>query len=100
MEAIGQLYCPTHSVEEILETYLIGDNLWGGTSPSDMSIDTANSKEVMAGSHIKEQQTFKFQGSIQPALLNRISYKPHLDDLLQTLCTRFPGQFQGLEHTI
>ena len=45
-----------------------------------MFIATANSKEVMAGSHIMEQHTFKFHGSVQPELLNMTSYKPHVDD--------------------
>ena len=51
---------PTRSVEDILETHHIGDDLWGGTNPGDLSINIANSKEVMAGSHITEQHTFKF----------------------------------------
>ena len=32
------------------------DDFPGGTSPTDVSIDAANSKEVMVGSHIVEQQ--------------------------------------------
>ena len=48
-----------------------------------MSIDTANSKEVMADSHIMEQRTFKFRGFVQHKLLNVTSYKPHIDDLSQ-----------------
>ena len=27
------------------------DNFWGRTNPDDVSIDTANSKEMMVGSH-------------------------------------------------
>ena len=83
LEATGQLSQPTRSVEEILGTHPIGDDLWGGTNPSDVSIDTANSKEVMACSHITEQHTFKFRGSVQPELLNMTSYKPHADGLPQ-----------------
>ena len=59
------------------------DNFWGGTNPSDMFIDTANNKEVMAGNHTTEQHTFKFQGSVQPELLNMTPYKPHKYDLPQ-----------------
>ena len=59
------------------------DDFWGGTNPSDVSIDTANSKEIMAGSHITEQNTFEFRGSVQSELLNMTSYKPHEDDLSQ-----------------
>ena len=34
----------------------------------------------MAGSHITEQHTFKFLGSVQPELLNMTSYEPQADD--------------------
>ena len=37
----------------------------------------------MAASHITEQHTFKFRGSVQPELLNTTSYKPRKDDLPQ-----------------
>ena len=37
-----------------------GDDFGGGSNLSDVSIDTANSKEVMASSHITEEHTFKF----------------------------------------
>ena len=36
------------------------DDYWGGTNPGDISIDTANSKEMMAGSHITEQHMHKY----------------------------------------
>ena len=35
----------------------------------------------MTGSHIREQQTFKFQGFVRPELLNMTSYEPRKDDL-------------------
>ena len=60
LEATRQLSRPTHSVENILGAHSIGDDLWGRTNPRDVSIDTTNSKLVMAGSHIKEQHKFKF----------------------------------------
>ena len=60
-EATEQSSLPTRSIEEILGAHLIGDDIWGGTNPSDnVSIDTANSKEVMTGSHITEQHIFKY----------------------------------------
>ena len=33
------------------------DDFWGGTNPGDVSIDTTNSKNMMAGSHITELYT-------------------------------------------
>ena len=69
------------------------DDFLGGTNPSDVSIDTANSKEVMAGSHITEQHTFKFRGSVQPELLNMTSYKPHVDDSTQNYELDFLDNF-------
>ena len=60
LEANGQLFRPTRSVEEILGSHPMGvDNFWGGTNPSDVFIDTTNSKEIMAGSHITEHRTLK-----------------------------------------
>ena len=48
------------SVEDILGVQPIGDDIWGGTNPNYVSIDAANSKEVMKGSYITEYHTFKF----------------------------------------
>ena len=59
-EATEQLSLPTHSVKEILGAHIIGDDIWGETNPSDVSIDTANRKEVMTSSHITEQHIFKY----------------------------------------
>ena len=43
LEANEQLSHPSCSVEEILGAHPMGDdNFWGGTNPSDVSIDTAN----------------------------------------------------------
>ena len=42
----------TRSVEKILGAHPIDDDLLGQTNSSDVSIDTANSKEIMTGSHI------------------------------------------------
>ena len=59
-EATEQSSLPTRSIEDILGAHLIGDTIWGGTNQSNVSIDTANSKEVMTGSHITEQHIFKY----------------------------------------
>ena len=85
MEDNEQLSHPAHSVERILGAHPISDDdFWGGTNPSDVSIDIANSEEVMTGSCITEQRIFKFQGSVQPELLNMTPYKPHAYDLPQS----------------
>ena len=54
LETNGKLSCPARSVEEILGAYPINNDLWVRSNPSDVSIDIANSKEVMTGSHITE----------------------------------------------
>ena len=54
-ETNGQSSGPSRTVEDILEAHLISnDNFWVGINPGDMSIDTANSKEMIAGNHITE----------------------------------------------
>ena len=65
---------PTLSVENLLGAHSIDDSIWGDSNPCDVSVDTANSKEVMAGSHITKQRTFKFPGFFQRELLNVTSY--------------------------
>ena len=46
------------TVEEILGAHLMDDHdFWGNINPVDMSIDTTNSEEMMAGSHIIEFRT-------------------------------------------
>ena len=47
-----------HTVEDILGAHLVdNDDFWGNTNPTDVSIDTANSEEMMAGSHITKFHT-------------------------------------------
>jgi len=53
-EANKLSYRPTSSVEDLLGAHPIDDDIWDGTNLSEVSIDTANSKEVMTGSHITE----------------------------------------------
>ena len=58
LETNKQLSCPSRTVEKILEVHpMSDDDFLGGTNPGDVSIDTANSKEMMVGSHITEQNT-------------------------------------------
>ena len=45
------------TVEQILGTYPIDDYFWKSANPTDVSIDTVNSEEQMAGSHITKFHT-------------------------------------------
>ena len=48
---------PAQSAEDLLGAHPINDAIWGCTDPSNVSIDTTNSAEIMAGSHIRKEQT-------------------------------------------
>ena len=50
---------PSRTVEEVLGVHPIVDNFWDNTNPADMSFDTVNSEEQVAGSHITEFNTHK-----------------------------------------
>ena len=52
-----QLSRPTRSVEDILGAYFINDAIWGGSHPYDVSVDTANSEEVMHSKRIELYQS-------------------------------------------
>ena len=43
---------PSRMVDEILEVHPVNGDFWENTNPTDVSIDTVNSEEKMAGSHI------------------------------------------------
>ena len=47
----------SRTVEQILGAYPIDDDFWENTNPTDVSIDTVNSEEQMAGSHITKFHT-------------------------------------------
>jgi len=88
---------PSRTVEEILGVHTMNDdNFWDGTNPSDVSIDTANREEIMAGSHITEQHTLEYQGSVQPELLNMTSYKPLAYELPQNYQLDSPNNLKDL----
>ena len=55
----------------------------GGTNPGDMSIDTMNSKEMMAGRHITDLHTHEYKESFPPKLLNKVPIVPQACDLAQ-----------------
>ena len=52
----------------------------GGTNPSDVFIDTTNSKEIMAESHITELHTHKYKESFPPELLSKVPNASQLRD--------------------
>ena len=80
LEVTKQPSRPTQSVEDLSKAYSIDDAIWGGTSTCDVSVDIANSKEVMAGSHITEEHIFIFRRSDQHELLNVTAHEPRKDD--------------------
>ena len=71
-------------MEEILGAHPINDDdFWGGTNPSDVSIDTMNSKEMMAGSNITELHTHKYKEPVPPKLLNKVPNVSEMCDAIQ-----------------
>ena len=44
----------------------------GGTNLGDVSINTMNSKEMMAASHITELYTHNYKESVPPELLSKV----------------------------
>ena len=54
------------------------DDFLGNTNPTDVSIDTENSEEIMAGSHITKFHTSKQEEPITTELLNKASNVPKL----------------------
>ena len=74
-----QLFNSLHTVEEILRAHPMNDDdFWGNTSPTDVLIDTANSEEMMAGSHITELHTSKQEGRVTTELLNKVLNVPEV----------------------
>ena len=53
LEVVKHKFWPAQSIEKLLGAHHIDDAIWGHTDPSDVSIDTANSVEIMAGNHIR-----------------------------------------------
>ena len=59
------------------------DDFLGSTNPSDVSIDTTNSKEMMVGSYITELHTHKYEEPGSPELLNKVPNVPEVCDAVQ-----------------
>ena len=60
---------PSRTVDEILGAHPVNDDFWDNTNPTDVSIDTANSEEIMTGSHITKFHTHKHKESVTTKLL-------------------------------
>ena len=82
-EAAKQPSRPTRSVGNLLGAHSIDDAIWGDTDPCDVLIDTMNSAEIMASSHITEENTFTFRRSDQHKLLNIAANVPRKDGPLR-----------------
>ena len=53
------------------------------TNPTDVSIDAVNSEEMMAGSHITEFRTHKYEEPVTNELLNKVTNVPEVYDAVQ-----------------
>ena len=77
-----------HIVEEILGAHpMDNDCFWGNTNPTNLSINTANSEEMIAGNHSTEFHTPKQEEPVTTELLNKVSNVPEV--------TRKHGAGQG-----
>ena len=59
----------------------VDDAIWNHINPSDVSIDTANNAELIAGIHIMEGLTYAFERSDPYGLLDTTSHVSHEDDM-------------------
>ena len=57
------------------------DAIWSHTNPSDVSIDTVNSAEIIAGSHITEDSTYAFERLYPFGLIDTPSHVSDEDDM-------------------
>ena len=70
LETNQTLSCPSRTVDEILGSHPVTDDFWDNTNPTNVYIDTVNSKEKMAGSHITEFHTHEDE---QPVVMDLLS---------------------------
>ena len=59
----------------------VDDAIWSHTNPSDVSIDTVNSAELIAGIHITEGSTYAFERLDPYGLLDTTSHVSYKDDM-------------------
>ena len=65
------------TVEELLDTHSVdNDDFIGNINPTDVSIGTVNSEEMMVGSHITEFHTYKQEEPVTTELSNNASNVP------------------------
>ena len=74
-------FCPVRSVEELLAAHPVNDAIWSHTNPSDVSIDTENSAEIIVGIHITEGSTYTFHRSDPYGFLHATSHVSHKDNV-------------------
>ena len=72
---------PSRTVEEILAAHTIDDDFWNNTNPADVSIDTVNSEEQMAGSHITEFHTPDNEQPVLADLLSQVNQTSIIDTI-------------------
>ena len=66
-------------MENILGAHpMDNDDFWGYTNPTDVSIYTVNSEEMMARSHITEFHTHKHKEPVTTELLNKVLNVPEV----------------------
>ena len=76
------------------------DDFLDRTNPGDVSIATANSKQMMTESHIMEQHTHKYQGPVPLELLNVAPNEPQSYNSPYNYQLDFVKQIQGFKHYI
>ena len=72
---------PAQSAEELLAAHPVDDAIWSHTNPSDVSIDTTNSAEIIVGIHSTEVSTYIFHRSDLYGLLKATSHVSHKDNV-------------------
>ena len=70
------------TVDKLLAAHPVDDAIWDHTNPSDVSIDTLNSAEDMAGIHITEGTTYTFHTSDSYGLTDTTLNVSHKDNPL------------------
>ena len=77
------IFCPAQSVEKLLAAHPVDDVIWSRSNPSDsdVSIDTANSAEIIVSSHITEGSTYAFERSDPFGFIDTASHVSHKDDM-------------------
>ena len=79
-ENADSLFRRPQTVDKLLAAHPIDDAIWDHTNPSDVSIDTLNSAEDMAGIHITEGTTYTFHTSDSYGLTDTTLNVSHEDN--------------------